>query len=74
MIKEKVLEILQEINEEITEGVDLIEEGLMNSFVIVDVVMELEDAFGIEIDPEEIIADNFQTVDAIVDMMERLVP
>lgn len=72
-MKEQILEILCEVDERIEEGIDLIEEGIINSFVIVNIVMELEDAFEIEIDAEEVVAENFQSVEKIVEFVERLV-
>lgn len=71
-MKEQILEILFDVDERIEEGIDLIEEGIINSFVIVNIVMELEDAFGIEIDAEEVTAENFQSVEKIVELVERM--
>lgn len=73
-MREKVLAALCKVNPKIANNVeaDLLEMGLIDSFEIVNVVMELESAFNIEIDPELINPDNFQTVDAIVGMMEKI--
>lgn len=71
-MREQILEILSEVDERIEAGIDLIEEGIIDSFAIVNIVMELEDAFEIEIDADEITAENFQTVENIVEMMERI--
>lgn len=70
-MKEKILEILQTVNPAIADGVNLIETGLMDSFEVVNIVMELEEAFDIEIDAEDVIAENFQTVDTIVALVEK---
>lgn len=71
---ERVLEILREINPKISDNVeeDLLKNGLIDSFEIVNVVMGLEDTFEIEIDPELIIPANFQTVANIVKLVEDL--
>lgn len=73
-MREKVMEALCRINPKIAEHADedLIETGFIDSFEIVNLVVELEDIFCIDIDPEEILPDNFQTVNAIVNLMERL--
>ncbi|MCH5270296.1 MAG: acyl carrier protein [Lachnospiraceae bacterium] len=73
-MKEKVLEILCQVNPKVADNVDadLLETGIIDSFEIVNIVMELEEAFNIEIDPELITSINFQTVNAIVDMIESL--
>ncbi len=74
-MKEKVLEILCKVNPKIKNNAeaDLLETGLIDSFEIVNVVMELEGALNIEIDPELIVPDNFQTVNAIVLLVEKLI-
>lgn len=73
-MREKVLEVLCQINPKIANqiNVDLLETGLINSFEIVNVVLELEEVFHIEIDPELINPDNFRNVDAITSMVEHL--
>ena len=71
-MREQILEILYEVDERIEEGIDLIEEGIINSFVIVNIIMELEDAFGIEIDAEEVVAKNFESVEKIIQLVEKM--
>ncbi len=68
---EKVMAVLKEINANIKEGVNLIKEGLIDSFEVVHIVMELESVFDIEIDPEAVIAENFETVDTIVELVKK---
>ena len=46
-------------------------EGLVYSFELVNIVMELEEAFEIEIAAEEVIAENFENMDAITAMVEK---
>lgn len=58
-MKEKVLEVLQSVNKSILDGTNLIENNIIDSFEVVNVVMELEDAFDIEIDAEDIVSENF---------------
>ena len=51
-MKEKIIEILTELRPEFdfTEEVDFIEEGMLDSFDIVNLVTELDSTFGISID------------------------
>lgn len=70
-MKEKVLEVLQSVNEAIVDGAELIESNIIDSFEIVNIVMELEEAFEIEIDADDVIAENFETVDAITALVEK---
>ena len=70
----KVLEILAEINEEILdyEGSSLVESGLLDSFQIVDLVGMLEEEFDIEIDAELVVVENFETKEAIINMLKNI--
>lgn len=70
-MKEKVIEILAGINPMIKDGINLISEGIVDSFAVVNIVMELEEAFEIEIDPEDVIAENFENVDKIAALVEK---
>lgn len=71
---EKIYEVLGTINGETChagENEDLLEAGLIDSFDIVTLVAELEAAFHIEIDGEEITEENFSTVSRIVELVKR---
>lgn len=72
-MQRKIWEILNAINPKIEENaeMDLLESGLIDSFVIVNIVMELENEFEIEIDPELITPDNFRTINSIVKLIEK---
>ena len=72
-MKEKVLKILQQINSKIVDGIDLISGGIIESFEVVKITMELEEAFGVEIDAQDYYAENFQTVDTITALIEKYV-
>lgn len=74
-IKEKILEILKEIHPDVEdfESIkELVHGGTLNSLDIVMLVGELSDAFNIEIPPSEIVYENFDTVDGLVKMVEKL--
>lgn len=73
-MKEKMKDILAGINEDILDyqGDNLYEDGLLDSIQVIDLVVELEEAFDVEIDPEEVKLENFRTVDAITNMIERI--
>lgn len=71
---EQLFKILYEINP----GVDyktetkLIDEGLLDSFSILTLIPELEEAFDVEITPVEMVPANFNSADAIWNMITRL--
>lgn len=74
-MRERILKVLIEANKEIENNPDanFLTEGLLDSFEIVNLVMDLEDEFEIEIDPEDVIPDNFDTLDAITMLIEKVV-
>lgn len=73
-MKEKVIEILTDLRPEFDfteEGVNFIEEGMLDSFDMVSLVDELEEKFGVAISGADVIADNFCSVDAICKTIEN---
>lgn len=73
--KEKVVAVLQKINSDIkNDDTDLLAAGLLDSFDIVNLVSRLEETFGVEIDPTDIVPENFRTVSAIAVLMEHSAP
>lgn len=70
--KEKVVNVLQVVNSDIkNDDTDLLASGLLDSFDIVNLVSQLEEAFTVEIEPTDIVPENFRTVAAIAALMER---
>lgn len=73
-MKEKIIEILTDLRPEFDftqEGVNFIEEGMLDSFDMVALVSELDSQFGISIDGIDIVPENFGTVDDIVAVINR---
>ena len=71
-MKDRILEVLAGINEDILvyEGENLFDAGLLDSFLTIDLVSELEEAFDVEIDAKYVVEENFKSVEAIVNMMQ----
>lgn len=69
---------LLEILEEIQPGVDyetcttLIDDHILDSFSILSLVTEIEDAFDIEVLPAELVAENFNSAESLWNMIVRL--
>lgn len=73
--KEIILEILQEMHPEVEDFekiTDLVHGGTLDSLNIVMLIAELSEKFDIEIPPQEIVYENFDSVDGLVKMVERL--
>ena len=75
MIKllEKVIEIIKDNRPDldIDDSVEFVTDGLLDSFDIVTLVSEFDKAFGISIDGADINPTNFNTLDAIVEMLKK---
>jgi acyl carrier protein len=50
----------------------LIDEAVLDSFDIISIVASLSDQFDITVPPEEIAPENFNSADALWDMVKRL--
>lgn len=69
---EKIVEILTGIRPDIdVKSQAFIDEGYLDSFDIVTLVSELIDNFNVDITVEDIIPDNFNSVDSIKELIER---
>ena len=71
---EQLLEILSEVNPDIDfENYEtLIDDGLLDSFAILEIVAEINDACDVEITAPEIIPENFNSAKALWAMIQRL--
>lgn len=72
-MKEKIIQILSELRPEFdfTEKVNFIEEGMLDSFDVVNLVEELESNFDVAIPGVDILPENFSSIDDIAGLLER---
>ena len=72
--REQVLKILKEVKptKNLENISDIIEGGYIDSFELMALITSIMDGFGVEISFEDITPDNFNSVEAIVAMIERL--
>ena len=71
---EELLEILNEINSDIDYENEkaLIDDGLLDSLDVVALVSELNDHYEIEIGLDDLIPENFNSIEAIQALIEKL--
>ena len=74
MMKEQIIEILEDIQPEADYETcqTLIDDHILTSLDVLSLVAELEDEFDVTIPTVEIIPSNFNSVDSIAAMVERL--
>ena len=72
---EKLLEILKEIRPDVDfeNETELIDEGILDSFDVVSIISEIDDAFGVQIRINELDPENFNSAEAIWNLIERLI-
>lgn len=73
-MKQKIISILTEIIPDVdfsTEN-NMVDDGILDSFDLVSLIAELNEAFDVEIAASDIDADNFNSVEAIEEMINRL--
>lgn len=71
-MEEKIIEILRNINPRAVGCDRLVDDGVLDSLDIVSLVTALNAAFDVSIPAVEILPDNFNSVEAMVSMIERL--
>jgi acyl carrier protein len=55
----------------LTKDASLLEEGIMDSTGVLDLVMFIEETFGIQVKDEELIPENLDSVDRLVAFVEK---
>ena len=75
MIKEQILEMLEEICEDevVREdlNINLKEEGLMDSLAFVEMLVRIEEIFGISIAPTEVTYEEIDTPNKVIAYIEN---
>lgn len=71
---DKLLKILKRIKPEVdlTMYDALVDEGILDSLDIVSIIFEIETEYSIEVDPDDIDPENFQTVTNIYEMIKKI--
>lgn len=72
-MKNKIIEILIELRPEFdfTEDVNFIEEGMLDSFDVINLVTALDEQFGISIDGMDVLPENFASIEKIEMLLKK---
>ncbi|MCX6271429.1 MAG: phosphopantetheine-binding protein [Bacteroidetes bacterium] len=70
-MQQQIINILREIRPEFdfSQEINFVEEGMLDSFDVVNLVTALDEHFHISIDGMDILPENFATIDAIVNLL-----
>ena len=71
---EELLEILRDIDDSVDyeKETALIDDPILDSFAIITLISEIEEAFDIEVEAAEMTPENFNSAEALWKMIERL--
>ncbi len=71
---DELMDILNEIDPDVDYETEtrLIDDKVLDSFSIVSLVSEISDAFDIEISPKYLVPENFNSAEAMWDMIQRI--
>lgn len=72
-MKNKIIKILTEIRPEFdfSKETDFTQNGILDSFDIINLVTALDQKFGISIDGMDIVPENFSSVDSIISLLKK---
>ena len=72
--KTEILAILKQVKptKDLEQVNDIVEGGFIDSFELMNLIASFQDTFGIEITVEDLTPDNFNSVDAMAAMVNRL--
>lgn len=71
---DEIIKIMNEVRPgfDYTNDTDLVGHGLLDSITMMTLVLQLGDAYDIDITPADITPQNFRTVQTIYDMVQKL--
>lgn len=71
---EKLIDILEELHPEVDFRVQtgLVDDGILDSFDVITLVSEIEDAYGVQITAQELIPEYFNSAYALFGLIRQL--
>lgn len=72
-MREKLVRMLNSINSEIDyeNENNLVDNGIFDSLEIMQIVVGIEEKFGVEIDPDNIVPENFNSVETMLELIKK---
>ena len=72
---QQFIEILNRVKPDILEnpGIDLVEDGILESLDVMNLVAELEQAFEFDLDPDDLMPENFASPEAIWALVNKYI-
>lgn len=72
-MREQIIKMLTELNEDFEgyQGKDLLGDHILDSFAVMELIASIEEAYEIEIDADDVVAKNFETVDTILNLIKK---
>lgn len=72
-MKDEILKILADLRPEFdfTDSEDFVMDGLLDSFDIISLVSALEEKYGIKVDGLDIVPENFASLEAIENLVNK---
>ena len=64
-------EVMRNENASLSDDQDLLSSGILDSLAILQVVAFIDEQFGIQVPDEDVVFENFQSVNALTGYLER---
>lgn len=73
-MREELLALLEDVRPDVTFDSEkkLIDDGVLDSFDIISIMQVIEEKFGVLIDIENLEPENFNSVDAMIELIDKL--
>ncbi|MBP5608711.1 MAG: acyl carrier protein [Lachnospiraceae bacterium] len=71
---EQLMKILKDIRPDVDfeNATDLIDSEILDSFDIISIVSEVNDAFGVEINVDDLLPENFNSAEALYELIKKM--
>lgn len=71
--RDKLVKILKDINPDLDyeKETALVDDGLFDSLEVMTIVTEIDDRFHVEINPDDVVAEKFNSLESILGLIEK---